>query len=369
MKNRITSNRFRLTVSFLLGLFIALAGSVLFSGLSGLPLAPTVTVGGVGYIFVNSLDIAYPNFRSKGVAMASPLVTIFARDIQENLFPDNSFYRRSLNDDAFVVGAKVNLPQAGAKPSVSLNRSSLPATIAKRTDTSEEYDLGEFTTDPTLIQDTEEMQVNYNKRASVLMNHWQTLNEKVADFAATVFYPTASGLLVPSTGGARAASAPGATGNRKRITKEDIIEARRRLNAANVPLQGRCMLINADMEADMLLIPEFTDASKIGEAALKAGIIGRILGFDVFVRSKVASYSSADSRKAFGAATATGDKAAALLWHPNAVRFAAGSVKVFADEDKPEYYGSVYSAMVNAGGRIARTDEAGVVAILETATA
>jgi hypothetical protein len=363
MKTRIFS--FRLAVSFMLGLLMTVAGSALLGGLTGLPVGPTVFTGAAVYSVANVLDIKYPTFRNFAGFYVSPLVTIFARDIQENLFPDNSFYRRSINDDAFVVGSKVNLPQAGAKPTVEVNRTSLPATIAKRTDASEEYDLAEFTSDPTLIQDTEELQVNYQKRRSVLFNHHETINENVADYAATLFYPTVSTFIISSTGSNRAASAPGATGNRKAIAKADIINARKLLNRYDVPLNGRSMLINADMEADLLAIEEFVSAEKIGEPALKAGIIGRILGFDVFVRSKVATYATGNTKKAFGAITATTDRAAALFWHDRAVRFAAGSPKVYEALNVPEYYGSIFSAMVNAGGRMARTDQKGVVALLE----
>src|SRR5690242_19648611 len=110
MKKRIN---FRLTVSFMLGLLVAFIGGALFGGLTGLPVAPTVGISMGTYTVVNILDISIPNFRAFTGFYVSPLVTIFARDIQENLFPDNSFYRRSINDDAFVSASKVNLPQAG----------------------------------------------------------------------------------------------------------------------------------------------------------------------------------------------------------------------------------------------------------------
>ena len=41
-------------------------------------------------------------------------------------------------------------------------------------------------------------------------------------------------------------------------------------------------------------------------------------------------------------------------------------VKVYADMDKPEYYGSIFSAMLRAGGKT-RKDLKGVIALVESA--
>lgn len=357
----------------MIGLVLSLVGGLILSAATNMPMF--VIGAPVLYTVVNVIDLATTSRVHVGpkLTYASPLVTIFAQDIQQALFPDNTFYKNSIDDSMWVKGAKVNLPQAGAPPNVVVNRSSYPLTAAKRTDTSEEYDLAELSTDAIHLQYTEGLQVNYNKRMSIWSQSVDQLNTKFAALMASIWMPAGSTNQVRTTGAARVGSAPGATGNRKRIAKEDLIEANRLLNRMDVPTDGRCLLINADMYADMLAIPEFTDASKFGspESALVQGFIGYVLGFKVYMRSVTHSYDNTGTpvKKAFGAATATTDNAAALAWHPRFVRRAEGKVVPFVNEADALMQGDVYSFLINAGGRIARTNQEGVVSIIETATA
>ena len=76
---------------------------------------------------------------------------IWLRDIVEGLFADNSFASKAVNDDQWVnQGKKVHIPNAGAPSGVQKNRTTVPATAVKRTDTDVEYTLDEFTTNPIL---------------------------------------------------------------------------------------------------------------------------------------------------------------------------------------------------------------------------
>lgn len=299
---------------------------------------------------------------------AAPLVTIFAKDIETNIFPANEFYMQSKDDSPFVNGNSVKHPVSGAKPNIEIDRTSLPATIAKRTDDSNDYDLHEFTSDPTLIQDSEELVVNYNKRANVLSDHSDQMNTKIAEYFANLWLPNGADNIVRSTGTAtRTASAPSATGNRKRIIAADMIALAERFNRMDAPQAGRNFLIPSEFLSDLLSIDGFTDASKIGTANLIDGSIGRLLGFNIWVRSSVGAYSNASTpvKNAFEASGTINDNLAALAWYDKWVNRAKGSVKVYSNMDLPEYYGSIFSAMVRAGGKT-RKDLKGVVALVES---
>jgi hypothetical protein len=301
------------------------------------------------------------------VLAGAPLTIIFAKDIEANIFPNNEFYMNAKDDSAFVEGKTVKHPVAGLVPNVEINRTQLPATITKREDDENSYDLNEFTTDPTLIQDIEEIETNYSKRQNVLADHIDTLNTKIATFFANLWLPNGSDNIVRSSGTtARVASAPGASGNRKRITKEDFIEVSTKFNRMDVPTNGRLCVMPAEFLEDLLLIDGFVEADKIGKANLIEGQIGRLLGFDIFIRSTVGVYTNDGTpvKKALGAATATSDNLAALFWYKGWVNRAKGGIKVYSALDKPEYYGSMFSAMVRAGGKI-RKDKKGVVALVE----
>lgn len=301
---------------------------------------------------------------------ASPLTIAFAKDIQENLYPDNEFYKQSKDDSIWVKNNEVRLPQAGAAPNVEVDRAVIPAQVKRREDTAEAYYLQEFTTDPILIQDTEEMQLSYAKRVSVLGDHTNQLNTSVADNFAQIWMPTLATNMVRTTGTAAAATATGATGNRLKVIDADWIKAVTLMDRMDIPANDRFACIPASMYGQLLEIDKFVNYQTRGLVDLVGkGFIGELYGIKLFKRSRLAVYDNTGTpvKKAFGAATTTADNEAILIWHKDKVRRAEGGVKVFHKEDDPTMYGSIYSAMVNAGGRIARADQKGVVAIIQAA--
>jgi len=82
---------------------------------------------------------------------------IWIDDIQENLFASNSFVARGVDHSQWIDNKTVHIPQAGANPTVEKDRASVPATIGQRTDTDLQYNMAEFTTDPILIRNLEEL--------------------------------------------------------------------------------------------------------------------------------------------------------------------------------------------------------------------
>jgi len=294
---------------------------------------------------------------------------IWVAEIAANLFKDNTFLRRSRNDDAFVEGKVVHLPQSGALPAVVRDRSSFPATITERTDTEVTYNLHSFSSDPTLIRDMDEIEVSYEKRQNVLDEHIGTLTDSIATYMAYAWAPNVAANIVRTTGAARPASAPGATGNRKKLTKADILSAKILMDKMDVPQSGRYLLLNAEMLGDLLEDTTLLSRDFVQTPNLELGTIGRLLGFEVYVRSHVGRYAAgSNTPKDPDAANAATDEAFALAWHERFVRAARGEIKVFADEDVPQYYGSIFSAEVRAGGTAWYTDKRGVVAIIEDTT-
>lgn len=270
----------------------------------------------------------------------------------------------------FVIDGKtVHLPQSGAAPAVVVNRSSLPATAAERTDTTSDYNLDSFTSNPTVIRDVDSIEVSYDKRMSVLNDHIGQINSSIADYIATLWAPAAAARIVRTSGANRGAMSTGATGNRKLVTVADFIAAKRILDKDNAPTEGRFVLLPSEMYNDLLGIGDVLTSEKMGSANLASGAVGRLLGFDIYIRSTALTFTNDTTPvvKLPGAATATTDNAAALFWQKDFVRRALGEVKIFANENDPQYYGSIFSAEVRAGGKRGRTDEKGVVVLVESA--
>jgi Phage capsid protein len=294
------------------------------------------------------------------------LTEVWANDIASNIFKKNSFVRRSKNDDAYVVNHSVNLPQSGVVPVVVMDRATVPAVATERVDANLKYDLHEFSTNPIVIRKVDEVETSYEKRQDVLQDHTLKLDDDASDYVAYAWTPSTLSQIVKTSGTVnRTAIATGATGTRKMITKKDILEAKRILDRMNVPQDGRVLLLNSEMYNDLLTDPDILTALNMNRGLLPEGVIGRLYGFDVMMRSSATTFTTGFAAKPPASVAAATDNAGSLAYHPMFVRAALGGVEVMAREDDPLYYGSVLSAILRASGSPSYTDFRGVVGISE----
>ena len=280
---------------------------------------------------------------------------VWAADIAANLFPNDSWVAKAVNDDPWVENKIVHRPVSGSVPTVVKDRATVPATAVQRTDSVNDYTIAEFTSDPTVIRDVDSIEVSYDKRASVLSDHISELNKRIANELQFKWAPSAAANIIRTSGALRAANTPGATTTRKSLTISDIISAANVLDDMDIERDNnRCLLLPAHMYNDLMQANYATllQLQASGEALLKDGKLMSVHGFMIFIRGKlnVLRYNNAGTPAVIDPTTAGAatDNAAALAWHPNFVCRAKGDVKVYYDEDKPEYYGSMFSAMVKS---------------------
>jgi hypothetical protein len=292
---------------------------------------------------------------------------IWARDIANNIFRDDSFIVRSKDDTMYVSGKKVHLPQSGTNPGVAINRTVFPANATQRTDTELEYTLDSYTTDPAHITNVEELQTSYEKRISVLGDHVGVVRQTIADWMLVKWAPAAAARIVRTTGGDRLATAPSATGNRKKVVLENILNAKRILDNDDVPQEGRVMVVPSEMYNDLLLIDGIVSADKFGQAVLQKGVVAKLLGFDIYIRSRVLIFTNAATPVVVNPGTAgnAAHNIAALFYHESFVRRALGETNVYVKENDPQYYGDVMSAEIIAGGQRAYDNQKGLVVLVE----
>lgn len=298
--------------------------------------------------------------------MANVQKEIWLRDLVGNFFPDNSFTSKSVSDDAFVEsGKKVHVPNAGAPSGVQKNRASLPGKVDKRTDSDVEYTLNEFTTNPILIPDAETVELAYDKRMSVIAEDKAELQRVASEDLLMTWAPDKDG-CVYTTGEAKPAHQADATGNRKALTTDDVLNLQTKFDQENISPDGRYLLLDAVMYAELL--KSMTNTDKIGffqAADVKNGIVGQLYGFNVMKRSTVLRYAvTAGAATGLATENAATDCAAGLAWQERCVRRALGEVKMFDESGSPTYYGDIYSFLVRCGGAKSRADKKGVYAIV-----
>lgn len=314
------------------------------------------------------------------------LKQVFSSDLAKLLFPSNSFMVQAKSDDAFVNDDKVNLPQSGAAAGVTKNRNSFPATASQRTDTATQYSLSEFSADPVHIQHSEELVVNYAKRASIVEDMAKAINEAIAEDVMHTWarggdsensWATKPELIRTTASDTRAAwvkqiGGTAVTGTRKRIALADVVKAMTILNRQNIPMDGRFALISADQLEDLMLIDEFQNSNYNNRRPLAEGQVSESfqwMNVTWFVRADVNVFTNAGTPalKLKTANTAATDNPGALFWHRDAVRKAKGGVQTFVESESPLYYGDVISALARAGSIGSRKDGKGIVNLVEAA--
>ena len=288
---------------------------------------------------------------------------IWLNHLVELLFADNTFAARSIDHSAFVTDKTVHVPNAGSAPSVVKNRSVFPATAAQREDYDLTYDINEYSTDPVHIQDAERVELSYNKRESVLKQMKSALADKAHIDLALSWVP--SGYAKVGTSGAAApAHMPSSTGNRQAMTKADVLAVKNLFDLDDIPQTGRCMLLDAVMYNQLVASLSESEANAFNASVnAQRGILGRLYGFDFYMRSSVFRVAANGASMASSASATT--SAAGLAWQEDCVSRAMGNHELFENNKDALFYGDVMSALVRAGGSYIRNDKKGVAVIYQ----
>ena len=199
------------------------------------------------------------------------------------------------------------------------------------------------------------------------------INTKVAAYTMAHWSPTKEANILKTSGTARASNIMGFTSQRKAVTKEDLLKVLNLIMRMGVSSMGGNWygMVTADMYTDLLSIPEFVDYYKTGnESRLKEGIIGRILGVDIFQRSTEEGHCGLLYN---GKTPLSGDAevkdsllSGALFWNEKMVCRAEGRLRTVINENAPGYLGgTIIESFIRYGADIIRDDQKGVIALLE----
>ena len=328
----------------------------------------------VGITLLTQIVFVSFGFRSvKGYVFFVLQTEVWSKDISDNLYMGNEFMNYATDHSMWVNHKTVHIPQAGAKPNTEQNRAILPAAITQRTDTDLTYNLANYTTDPILIQNLEELQVSYPKRQSILMNMMASLQFVVSTQTLYAWAPSGATRWVQTSGSTSTLNLPHttATGSRKMTTIADITALKSILDKDLVPQTGRILLVPEYMyNVDLLNISGIVQAYQFGQAVAPNGVVARLMGFDIMIRAEVLVYDSNEVIKAINGdgtltSPATTDQGAALAFHPKYVCHALGAIIPYYEENSPIYYGSILSAEVNHGASKLYTTQKGVVALIQ----
>ena len=301
--------------------------------------------------------------------------------IQEQLFKDDSFLNTvGIDHSAYVNNITVHIPQAGANPSISKNKSTFPSVATSRTDVDLTYLIDLYYSDPIRVGVDETQYISYDKRASVLnatMNIMRNVigNNTLYKWAAAA---AAAGSQVRTTGSAvSTALAPSATSTRLAIKLADFISAAQILDSQNLnPGDERYCIMPTGLYYQMMNdtnISKFLEYGGASSVAVNARV-PMIAGFKIIPRSTVVVYDNStspavlktiDANTGAPSSPTTTDNLACLCVSSSYVSKAIGAINVYTNNNDPLYYGDIVSSTVGFGASQMRTNGEGVVAIIQ----
>jgi hypothetical protein len=368
---------FNLFYNVLAALFIAVAASTFFP-VDPLYVAAVLFFGTQGVVFIIRLIQKFFNIeftRTTGFAMAVQ-TEVWESAIAENLFKGYEWIKRARDRSAFVLDNKVvHIPQAGAKPGASKNRELYPLPIVKRNDFDVTYPIDTISTEATYIPDADTIELSYDKRSSVIKDHFGVLGETSARDILDRWYPSLAANIVRTSGAATPVYLTGQTGTRLRATVTDLEAGKTAMNLTTKRESGNRLAIMSEgfynqLKSDTSVLNKDTMDSK--GAVWSNGDLIKLHGFDIVRTDVTGRYDNTATpvKRSFqnmvDQVFAATDNDVMLLVDLQYVHFALGEVKFFENLKDATHQGDIYSALVRLGGRLERNDQIGVIAVIQT---
>ncbi len=246
---------------------------------------------------------------------------IAEKEMIKNFRHQKSWLGRVKSKPQWVGNDVIKIPKQGAAPSVLINNNIYPIVSNEREDDFIVLALNKYDTTNTEISDDEAETLPYEKTSDVQMQHRETLEDETVEHALHSISPVANSATTPVL------ETTGATVNgRKRLTTQDLINYKQKLDDLKVPKKGRLLILCSDHVNDLLAEDKAFVTQYHNQ---KDGVISsNYMGFEVYEDLSAVTYKDVAgtmTREAYGA-VATGKTASIVAFVGNLAK-AVGTVK------------------------------------------
>lgn len=308
-------------VNFLLGLVLStVLGTALAYALD--VDAGYATLGVIGA----SIGMSFVDLVPRGSLGAVVLRQMWETALVEPFRAFGEFLAGVPRKDQYVNNNVINITEIGADPDVLINNNTYPIAVAQRTDENIPVALFKYDTTNTKITDDELYALPYDKPGSVVAQHRERLNERILEHALHSLCVTTNGASTPVL---ETTGADDGTG-RRRLTRADVIRLQLAIDNLKVPQQGRRLVLAPQHCADLLL--EDASLSQPIHNPQAGRILESFYGFETYKYVAPPVFNAAGSKKAFGAAGASGDRQASVVFLPSRSFVANGQLKFYFKE-------------------------------------
>lgn len=307
--------------------------------------------------------------------------------IARNLYKTYEWLSRAKQRAGNVLNSTVvHIPQSGAAPNVKRNRSVYPIQMVKRADSDITYVIDELSSDTTVVHEAEKWELSYSKVPEVLQDHLNELIKRIAQNTLfrwggknTSMLNLNAANVVDTTGAAAVAYLADATGNRKKFTVADLQSAKAIIiEQTKLVLNTgkRAFFMTEDAYTQLLTDTTFDNNQqydKVG-AVFKDGDLIKLLGFDIIRTDVMPRFDNSATPIAKdgldeSVVNAADDNDVILAVDFDFVHLAKSDSKMFFRADDPDYQGDIMNVLARMGASRERVDQAGVVAVVQAASA
>ena len=314
---------------YLMG-FLSLITSVAFNSAAGATLSSLVgldpVAGAVTGNVISLLAVGMPaGILREGVfkeIWTGEMIKAF-RTAAESL----GWYDRIKSYDQYVDNDVIHFTELGGDPEVLVNNKTYPLKIVALEDADKPISLDHFDTTATPVTDDELHACSYDKMASVQERHKEAIKEKVHQKAIHAIAPDTHAETSPvllTTGAVE--------GTRKRLTMNDILEAKKACDKMGMPKNDRILVLCSEHINDLLDTDiKFQNQYNINQTE---GKIARVYGFDIYEYDGTPYYNVASKKKlTWGAVTSAGtDRQASVFYYNGRMMKANGSIQFYHSE-------------------------------------
>ena len=299
-------------------LFNAVMGALLFH-LMGFDAAK-------GSMVAVLLTAALGAFVPKGAACAGVLTEVWTGELIKSLraYLDASWLVGVPDQSSVVNNDVIHMVDVGADPAVLVNNKTYPIEVQELEDGDKTFSLDKFQTKVVPVTDDELYARSYDKMARVKESCANALNDTKYAKAAHALCPTKNTDTTPvitTTG-----EVDSATG-RKKMTVDDIVALKRKLDGMGVPPTQRRLVLCPDHVNDLLETEQtFKEQYNIDR---NDGKVGKLYGFDIYEYGSNPTYSTSGEKNALGATPKTGEFQCSFAFYVPRVFKATGSTKLY----------------------------------------
>lgn len=252
---------------------------------------------------------------SKGILQEGLQTEVWIADIKEQPLPDTSFIAQSQDLSAYVNNNTLHLAEAGVDPDVHLNyftQNNVELPIQSIDDIPHEVLLQIWSTSQTRHNNLLEAELSYDKRASILNRHRNSLAKNMAQRTAFAW----------------TAATNDAFNKILNLAADDsvidaFIDMRAFMKKHDIDMSTMNVILQADHEARI----KKEDKKLYKEIISEKG--ATLYDFKIHSYSKTPYYTAAGAKKPWGSTVDATDKQASVIWSSEEVFRCTGDVEVY----------------------------------------